>query len=669
MGKRHKGVPMSYDIFYYDVAAVAVMAVALLSFVMRRKTYSPANSVYFSTILLVTVMTACSLTGDLLDEFVGPAFIESSRTGMPLVFTVRSALALVYYELRVLTAPAYLVLIATVGGTLNKLNNSTFARVALWGPLVVASLVVLSNPLHHLIYFFAGGVRVRGPLIGIIYASAVYYSLIGVGWLFRWRRAYNDDEFATLMMLYPMVFISVLIQYYMPHLRIEMFVTSVAVMLVSAFVLQPEKQLDSLVNAASLHSYQETCRRAFVTNQPMCLVYLEIVNMEQLRELLGKDEMQGMLQSVADRLSSTLVRGDVLYYLRNGLYCIIPWSRDADHAVEIARRTHEEGRRQAIENGDDPTVVRMRSCVVRAPQDVSDLETLRTFVRRFSHLVPGSDVATYTELSQHEDFALQMALPSIVERAIRERSFEIYYQPILCTEDGRFHSAEALVRLHDDTFGWVPPALFIPEAEQSGAIIQIGNILLEKVCAYLGSIDCDKLGLSYIEVNLSVEQCVRPQLTSEIMSALHEHGVEPRRMNLEITETASAMSQEVIERNMRRLAEAGVTFSLDDYGTGYSNACRALTLPFSMVKFDRSFVLGLDDPATRTVFAQSVAMMRAIDKKVLVEGIETDEQAEALFAMGVDYLQGFRYARPVPQAKLAAFLRKSRPVVVASAHN
>jgi EAL domain-containing protein (putative c-di-GMP-specific phosphodiesterase class I) len=249
-----------------------------------------------------------------------------------------------------------------------------------------------------------------------------------------------------------------------------------------------------------------------------------------------------------------------------------------------------------------------------------------------------------------------MALSTIIDDAIRDEIFEVYYQPIYCVADGRFHSAEALVRLNDPTFGFVSPGLFIPEAEQSGAIIDIGTILLKKICAFLAVIDFHNTGLAYVEVNLSTEQCVRPQLAGELLTIIDTYGIEPSRMNLEITETSATFSQAVVEANVRRLAAAGFTFSLDDYGTGYSNVTRALALPFSLIKLDKSFADGLDDERRSVACARSIQMMHEIGCQVLVEGVETGAQARALADMGADYLQGYRYARPMPEAEFVSFL-------------
>lgn len=648
---------MSADIFYYDIAAVIVMAVSLLSFLLRRKTHSPADRVYFSVLLLVTLTTVFCLAGELFDEFYGRILFKNGIHDQ-FLFSARSTSTLLYYALRSLTAPAYLVLIATVSDTSHLLDKNNLTRVLLWGPMLLVLALVITNPAHHLIYFFQEGEMVRGPFIWTIYASAAYYTLIGIVWLLRWKNVIGHDEYATLMMLYPLVLIAVIIQFYNQHLKVEMFMTSVALLLVSSFVLRPEKQLDSLISAASLQAYRDMCRRALVTGKPLCMVYLEIVNLEQLRELIGRDEIQDMISGVAHNLSKSLKRGDVLYYLRNGLFCIVPESLDAASALAIAQRMHDEGKRRAANNADG-RVFRMRSCVVRVPEDTSNIDTIRSFVRRFSHLVPESTVTTFEELAKRDDFALHMALSDSVERAIRQRSFEVYYQPIMCLADGAFHSAEALVRLNDPTFGWISPALFVPEAEQTGAIVQIGSIMLDKICAFLSGVDFERTGLHYIEVNLSAEQCIRPQLAAELLELMRVHGIEPSRINLEITETSAAFSQEIVDNNVRILSQAGVSFSLDDYGTGYSNVSRALALPFNIVKLDKSFVDNMENPAMREVLRSSVTMMKAIGKEVLVEGVEKPDQAEALATMGVDYIQGYLYAKPMPENELLDFLEQS----------
>ena len=642
---------LQFETIHFDIAAVVIMAVALASLILRRMTRGATNRVYLSAMVLVTLTAVTCLIGELYD-----IYIMAGPPGSGGESVTRNAISLIYYALRTLTAPAYLILIATVSSTTHRLNRGAAVRILLWTPMIAVLAFVLTNPIHHLVFVYEDGVPQRGPLMGIVYAVAAYYSAIALGWLIRWREVLGMAEFYTMLALFPVVMFSVVVQFAFPRLHIEMFVLSVAMLLLSAFVIRPENRMDASVNAASLHAYREMCRRAFLTEKPLCLVYLEIVNLEKLRELVGKDELQDVIRHVSSKLTSLLSNSDTLYYLRNGLFCIAPRNTNADRAVRIARQAHEEGKARSLAQDERVPRTEMRTCIVRIPEDATSNDTLKVFVRRFSHLVPHSEVTTFEELSRHEGFDLQMALSGIVERAIEDRSFAVYYQPIWCVPERRFHSAEALVRLEDPRFGHVPPSMFIPEAEQNGSIVEIGEILLEKICAFLGTVDFERTGLKYVEVNLSVDQCVRPELTGEILGLMRTYGVEPNRVNLEITETSSTYSQRAIDENARQLAEAGLTFSLDDYGTGYSNISRLLSLPFSLVKLDKSLVDKLDDPNTRTLVANVIATMKSIGKAVLAEGVETVEQADALSAMSIDYIQGYYFAKPLPESEFVAFL-------------
>lgn len=646
----------------YDVAAVVITTICIASLILRRKMSGPINRIYLATTIVILFTAFASLGAEVYDRVLGPATIAPASGAISYPLVMRNAISMLYYTMRSLTAPLYFVLITAITYTSHRLKRGKVVMFLMWAPVVVTTLLVLTNPLHHLVFFYDATGSHRGPLILVLYASSLYYSLVGMAWLLRWRRILTYDTFATLALLYPIVCTSAIIQYFIPKMRLEMFVTSVVLMLLSDFVMRPERQFDALADAASLQAYREMCERAFITDKPMCLVYTEIVSIERLRELVGKDGMQTIVRTVSINLHHMLAPGDVLYYLRNGLFCIAPHNIDANRALSIARTAHEQKRalspahiEHPVEHPDD---LELRTCVIRVPEDVHDLSTLRNFVRRFSHLVPTSSVTSFAELSKMEDFELQMSLSDVVTNAIRKRTFEVFYQPIYCMADGHFHSAEALVRLNDPQFGYVSPALFIPEAEYNGAIQQIGSILLDKIFAFMGGMDYDTTGFHYVEVNLSADQCVRAHTARELLDLAQRYNVAPPRINLEITETSSTYSHQAIARNVRTLAEAGFSFSLDDYGTGYSSLTRALDLPFSLVKFDKTLADGTDDPATRTVVEQSIAMMHSIGKHVLVEGVETREQVELLRAMGADYIQGFYFARPMPQDELVAFLHE-----------
>ena len=644
---------MPETIVYFDIAAAIIMLITTPSMLMRHVRRDEAYYTYFLMSVLVTLTSIAAMCSELYDGFFGQSVANGVTPAGPQNF-----LHVMYFSLRVCNTPAYLVLIAAISDTTYRLRRNQLIKLAFWAPIIAVLLFIITNPIHHGVFTYVNGQRSRGPMIWVIYLSALYYSAWGISHLIRWRTILDADKFRALIGLYPLNLLAIFLQYLMPYCRIEMFFTAAAVLLASAFVFRPEDEIDILTNTLNYKAYEEMCQRAFVIEQPLCLVHIDIANKDRLRELAGPSAFRNIVRAVSSQVTTYLKQGDSLYYLRNGLFCISARNPDSALSLSIAQQSSREGRAAAEALPEQSMVVQLRTCITRIPTDISDFHTLQVFSQRIGHLIPEPCVITYEELSKRKSFLLEMNLADIVSRGINDRLFEVYYQPIWCVHDTCFRSAEALVRLNDPDFGFVSPGLFIPEAEQSGAILDIGRIILEKICEFLSTMDFDATQLNYVEVNLSVDQCVQPSLARDVVALLERHHIESKRINLEITETSSSYSQSIIDANVRALAKHGISLSLDDFGTGYSNLTRMLSLPFDLIKLDQTFVKDMESPDTRTVLADTITTMKKIGKEVLVEGVETEEQARILIDMGVDYMQGYLYARPMPEPDFVAFLNE-----------
>lgn len=255
-------------------------------------------------------------------------------------------------------------------------------------------------------------------------------------------------------------------------------------------------------------------------------------------------------------------------------------------------------------------------------------------------------------------------IENMVRTAIEFDGFEIHYQPIYSVHDGKFVSAEALVRLKDrSTIGYVPPDEFILISERRGLISELGAIVFEKVCMFMKMNQLKNHGVSYIEINLSGLQCLDYNLPNQLHSIMQKHGIEPECINLEITETASVESGELLLQNMEKLREIGCSFSMDDFGTGYSNLSQIADVSYDLVKIDKSLIWRCFEPNNEkavTVLKNVVTMLLSLDVQIVAEGVETVEQAEWLSQMGVDYLQGYFYSKPVEGNAFIQFLSKKR---------
>ena len=239
--------------------------------------------------------------------------------------------------------------------------------------------------------------------------------------------------------------------------------------------------------------------------------------------------------------------------------------------------------------------------------------------------------------------------------------FEVYYQPILESPSLRIKSAEALLRLRDPVLGSVPPAEFIPIAERTGLIDALGDYVLEEVCMFLAAGIPDELYLTGISVNLSTLQCVQPGFARRVKSIVSRFGVEPSKINFEITESVAPDDYDALDAVIRDLKSAGFTFAMGDYGVGYSNLQSVFSLDFDMIKIDKNILWSAEKGNIgRAILDNSVRMIREMNRKILVEGVETEEQLRTLTRLSVDYLQGFYFSKPLPKEDFVALARSQQ---------
>lgn len=255
-----------------------------------------------------------------------------------------------------------------------------------------------------------------------------------------------------------------------------------------------------------------------------------------------------------------------------------------------------------------------------------------------------------------------LSVERLIQRAVDEDGFYVVYQPIINTKTNRCESAEALVRLKDTkSFGFISPEVFIPVAERRGLISKIGDQVFSKVCQFIKDNEVEKLGIKYIEVNLSGIQIADPTIPFRLHQTVKSYGLDPKMINLEVTETALVRSGKVALDNMEKLKSFGYKFSMDDFGTGYSNLSQVAAVKYDLVKMDKSLIWPAFEPnneQARTIMIACIKMFHTLGISVVAEGVETAEQAEVLATNGVEFLQGYHYSKPVKEDKFLEFVQE-----------
>lgn len=222
-------------------------------------------------------------------------------------------------------------------------------------------------------------------------------------------------------------------------------------------------------------------------------------------------------------------------------------------------------------------------------------------------------------------------------------------------------TAEALVRLKDPKLGEISPTEFIPIAERSGLMITLGNYILEEVCKFISTHNMEELGLKYIEVNLSVVQCMQRDFMEIIHSTINKYKIDKKYICFEITETASNYAPEVFSTNLSMLVDDGHELALDDFGTGYGNLQRMVTTNFAIVKIDKEMIQQTcNSTQLKNAFAKMVSLFHSMNLRIVAEGVETEEQYNFLSKTGVDYIQGFYFSHAIPKDQFIQFLMDNK---------
>ena len=309
---------------------------------------------------------------------------------------------------------------------------------------------------------------------------------------------------------------------------------------------------------------------------------------------------------------------------------------------------------------------------VRVPKDtpflnIDDVQTSTSQLLEFVEMCHTfSDEAEFvhrvnSQLLQNRN--RQDSILKILKEAIKTNGIEMYYQPIWNVKEQKFSNCEALVRLKDDkTLGFISPDEFIPVAERNFLIMPLSYKIFENVFGFMSQNDLPSRGLQHMEVNLSAIESVDIGFPSIMKELLEKYQIEPSIVNLEITESIAIASGRRLKRNMEDLIRYGCSFSMDDFGTGYSNLSQITRADFSIIKVDKSLLWPIFEKKNpnkenaRILLENMISMILEMGLQVVVEGVETKEQLEYLCGLGVNYIQGYYFSKPIKEDEYLKFL-------------
>ncbi len=501
------------------------------------------------------------------------------------------------------------------------------------------------------IYKMGRVVYTAGPAVMVTYFFTGMFILVNIVFTLAKRKQANYRRSQVILSWLALWFAAAVVQFFNNELLLVGYAGALGVLVIFFRLENPEYLADAVTGLFNQDGLLLYARKLYNEKKPFSLMSIWWnLGISQADE--GARE-QAVMAAFARRLPK-LDNTRVFKMADDEVWMIFEDMEHVEDTVEKVRSFVEYGRRELGGMAQAAFTYMPDAAMVG---DYQEMVHLMQYARWKS-----SDHSATNFKEVDFDFVEQMrkekSMEQMLEEAMKEDRIEVFYQPIFSTRAKKFVSAEALVRMRDRDGNLVPPGAFIAVAEANGKILQLGEIVFEKVCRFFTKEQLEQYGLHYIEVNLSVVQCGYPGLADDYIGIMEKYQINPRYINLEITESASMAAKKTLLENMRRLMEYGVCFSLDDFGTGQSNLNYIVDMPVDIVKFDREMSQAFfQDEKAKYVMNAAMQMIHGMKLKIVSEGIETEEQYLAMEELSIDYIQGYYFSKPLPEAAFLAFLQ------------
>ena len=619
----------------YEIAAVILSLAVLFSFFRKKLVNTRLTRVFFLLVIDVLSMSAIDLIAIELNDHINEKIVWLCYLVNILYYLLNAFFSMVFYDCIRTTLSGYVV-------------RNKFQRIRYAVPISIISLLIVSSPWTHVIFYFDEQMNFRiGWGYILMYVSAAIYLLSAVYKIILLRKEASRSQRYTVYFYITMCITAAFIQGMNKSLVVVGFVFAVSTMMVFLSLVNPTNYFDKEMDLMNLAAFRDVFDQYKFKNKPFRIVGIQMIGIRFLIETIGLENKQEVLRKFSIKLRNACGKYQLYRVSGSRIYVYIP---DDDEIEQRLVKEIQKVFEESILMGDFRISLTVHIALYKYPDDADEKADVEDLIRSTLSAIydeePGTVVHVEKKVLAKKSRELQIL--QIMKKAVRRGDFYVVYQPIYSFEQKRFTTAEALVRLENDELGEVSPEEFIPIAEQNGMILQIGEFVFETVCRFVLHHKIWEKGIEYIHVNLSVIQCMQEKLADQLFRIMDLYNLDYRYINLEVTESAAIASSDVLMDNMARLIERNMNFSLDDFGTGFSNTATLIKYPFHTIKLDKGMVWeAMHNKKAEIILKNTIEMVKMLDMEIVAEGAETPEQVEKLNEMGVDFVQGFYYSKPI----------------------
>lgn len=542
---------------------------------------------------------------------------------------------------------SFMTLIYLLAG-ISKNNKVFTARLFTYTVMyVICSLIIVILPIDFYVNEATRSIYSLGKSVVATYFLCFIFLVLSVFYMLFMRKNLSRQRRNSVCVILFMFMTSALIQFNFNQLLIVGFAISITMLFIYLFIENTSDFVDSetgLYNRGSMNVYVD---RYYDKKIPFVVYLFSVNDFDFMQRTFGAENTNQLV----DDLSRFCQGLNHIHSFRFAHHQIAMVAKKEYYNASDIKEIMDSHFESPYIIADTPIHLNVSSCLL---EDSSILKSGAETVYMLEQFIKTAKDKKIDRLMVLDNEALkkhrnQYEVEDVLDWALENDKFQVYYQPIYSVEEKRFVSAEALLRLWDMDNNFISPDVFIPVAEKNGYILEIGNLVFEKVCQFISEHNIkEELGIQFIEINLSVVQCMQSSLAEELHKKMLEYNIPPEFIIFEITETSVLDSQAIMTKNMAELIRHGSSFALDDYGSGYSSLNNMIEFPFNIIKFDKELVWSYFKSEKGKIGLEfAIKMVKHLKMEIIAEGVETKEQLDTLVELGVNYIQGFYFSKAV----------------------
>ena len=601
-----------------------------------------------------------------------------------LLFDYATVFSLVYYEF----FPEWLVRLLHQGfiigfeGTFlfiyifldvtthNQQRLSVFEKVFVLLIVLISIAAVIFQDIYY--YISSDAVYSYGPMVNTVYVLITILTLSTIIKAIIASHNVETRRVSSYVLFSMTVWIVFgLCQLFLPQILITSVSISTMLLVLVISLGNPAERVDKESGAFNHEALKLVLSDKINKSRPFYIVNIDMEEISKLRRQFGDQAVILLLTEIRTFVEKQFNQN--VYKINNHSFTVIFHERDKANMEHFLQILDDRFREKWKMNENSIIHVNSHIDYVRYPQDTPFLKKgsqnstnqLLEFIELCHTYSEDAEFVHRVDQKLLQKRDRQDLVYKLLQNAIRSDGIEMYYQPIYSIPEKKFTSCEALVRLKDTTtLGFVSPEEFIPVAERNFLIMPLSNCIFEKVFEFVSTNKLSDKGLKHMEVNLSAIESVDLGFPSLMKSLLEKYMLEPSMLNLEITESIAVASGRKLKRNMEDLINHGCSFSMDDFGTGYSNLSQITRADFAIIKIDKSLLWPIFEKKNpnrqnaRILLENMVSMILQMGLQIVVEGVETKEQFDYLEQLGVTYIQGYYFSKPIDSQEYLRFLEK-----------